>query len=286
MKKYLVYIIFPVLSAILFGCETEATDIRVPEFEQKLVVTGFISPSDDISYFSVSSNWELYGVINTKHSVGNLKGTITDGINTALLDTCRIGLKLDQKKLKIEYGKTYHLKIENDHGLAAEAACQVPEKRDFIINLDTAWTTRKYSWDNEKTLKLKIAIRDNPGEKNYYTVEVTGGAWGRTPLGSHFGVQVGVEPGYLIKSDKGFDGEEINWEADTGLQEGMDYDSASYKICLYHTEESYFLYHSSLFRYEHDSNPFAEATPVYSNIKNGLGVFTSYTVDSVIFRLK
>jgi hypothetical protein len=38
--------------------------------------------------------------------------------------------------------------------------------------------------------------------------------------------------------------------------------------------------------FDRSDNPFSEAKPVYSNIKGGLGIFTSYTMDSLRFRLK
>jgi hypothetical protein len=33
-------------------------------------------------------------------------------------------------------------------------------------------------------------------------------------------------------------------------------------------------------------NPFSKATPVYSNVNGGFGIFTSYTIDSLAVRLK
>jgi hypothetical protein len=33
-------------------------------------------------------------------------------------------------------------------------------------------------------------------------------------------------------------------------------------------------------------NPFSEATPAYSNVNGGFGIFTSYTIDSFAVRLK
>jgi hypothetical protein len=65
-----------------------------------------------------------------------------------------------------------------------------------------------------------------------------------------------------------------------------DYDSALLKIYLYNTEESYYRYHTSLDNYNDGENPFTEVTPVYSNVTGGLGVFTSFTVDSLVYLLK
>jgi hypothetical protein len=64
------------------------------------------------------------------------------------------------------------------------------------------------------------------------------------------------------------------------------YDSVFISVYLMNTEESYYLYHTSLNEFDRSDNPFSEAKPVYSNIKGGLGIFTSYTMDSLRFRLK
>jgi hypothetical protein len=52
------------------------------------------------------------------------------------------------------------------------------------------------------------------------------------------------------------------------------------------TEEAYYLYHTSIDENESSDNPFSEVKPVYSNINGGLGVFTSYTIDSLVFRIQ
>jgi hypothetical protein len=89
-------------------------------------------------------------------------------------------------------------------------------------------------------------------------------------------------------TDKGLDGQKIvavtigNYEYTFSPSR----DSSLLKIFLYHTEKPYFLYHKSLNEYNDSENPFAEATPVYSNITGGLGIFTSYTIDSLIVRFK
>jgi hypothetical protein len=64
------------------------------------------------------------------------------------------------------------------------------------------------------------------------------------------------------------------------------YDSAFIKIYLLNTEKSYYLYQKSLEDYKSGEDPFTEVTPVYSNIDGGLGIFTSFTIDSLIYRLR
>lgn len=283
MKKNVIYLYILLLIASA-GCEGDAVNVKTPEFGQKLVVTGFISPSDKISYISVSSNWPVYGVVNPDQPVGHLTGTISDGENEILLETFSEGLKLDQNRFKIEYGKTYTLKVRSDLGLTADSKCNVPANKDFKIGADTAWLRSQYGWPAYKTLQLKIGVKDKVDEENFYRIVIKGRAFARLPGGDS--IIHHINHNERVRSDKGLDGQELQWQVDTGFRSIAELISAEITIYLYHTEESYYTYHQSLERYHGEGNPFAESTPVYSNINGGLGVFTSYTIDSVVYRIR
>jgi hypothetical protein len=66
----------------------------------------------------------------------------------------------------------------------------------------------------------------------------------------------------------------------------LDPDSAFLRIYLLSTDKPYYDFHKSLENYSLGDTPFAEPSFVYSNVKGGLGIFASYTLDSLIFRLK
>ncbi len=284
--KYAILYISLIVSVLQTGCETEAVDVKTPGFEQKLVIAGFISPSDTTSYLSISSNWELFGNIDTEHSTGKLTGTISDGINSIQLDTFRLGLKFNRGEMSIDYGKTYYLKIQSDLGLSAEATCRIPEKRSFVIEYDTAWIKSKYNfWSpDEKTMTINITYKDIPGEANFYNIRLKGRAWGKDPYG-YTGTTI-IDDFGPCRSDVGLDATVFSLQKDTHVTNHYKLDSANIVIYLLHTEESYYLYHKSLENYDRGDNPFSEPTPVFSNITGGLGIFTSYTVDSVILKIK
>ncbi len=60
--RYRSYKYFLLLISLLTGsgCEKYIHYVNAPEFEQKLVITSFISPSDTVSKIFVSSNQPLY----------------------------------------------------------------------------------------------------------------------------------------------------------------------------------------------------------------------------------
>jgi hypothetical protein len=279
-----------VLIMLLFSasCETDVEMVNAPEFKQKLVITAFISPSDDISFFRVTSNRKLYGELNTEEPLGLLSGSISDGLNEVALDTFKYGLKISHDKIQIQYGTRYTLRVSNEKGLNAEAECTIPARENIIMAADTFSIMKEqppYSPDTAKyrSLNLKVKIPDQPGAENYYRI---------------FGKFRGYSQNYTMTgyvtfnnefiSDKGMDGKNIavNMNEDNSYQFSYAKDSLFINIYLYNTEKSYFLYHKSLLNYEDGENPFTEASPVYSNITGGFGIFTSFTVDSLVMRLK
>jgi len=273
--------------ATLSGCEKEVKHIKLPQFEQKLVIASFISPSDSVSYVLVSSNRRLYGELNDEESPGNLTGTISDGSNMISLDTTSKGLKFNRGKMQIQYRKTYTLKVTSDKGISAEAVCTVPEKREFLIQSDTSSVLHQepgyLAW---REFRSNISFIDFPGEFNYYRL-----------AGELFYYKTDPETEILeinrspIRFTKAYftdkDSESDNKiHTSISIKSFNKYDSAFVKIFLLNTEKSYYLYHKSLEDYNSGEDPFSEVTSVYSNINGGLGIFTSYTLDSLIYRIK
>jgi hypothetical protein len=273
---------------MITGCETEVKDIRLPEFRPKLVVTCFLSPSDTISYFNVSTNASLFGELNKIEPFGNLSGYISDGSQTVYLDTFSTGLKLDHKKMPIRYGSNYSLTISSDLGLKAEAVCTIPQERVFSIETDTFSVPVNNPWAGSKRrIDLKIAVRDIAGENNYYRIKARGYGYFRHQQSNEtirFNKDLRIIEDFF--TDQGVDGSRIILVTEQGMQQFFDSDSSFVVITLYNTENSYYLYHKSLRNYNDGRSPFEEATPVFTNVTGGLGIFTSYTVDSTVVRIK
>ena len=286
MKNNSGYCLIALLIAIT-GCETEVKDIRLPEFRPELVVTCFLSPSDTFSYFNVSTNTSLFGELNKNEPTGNLSGYISDGSQVVYLDTFRTGLKLDHKKMAIRYGSNYSLTVTSDLGLKAEAVCTIPDERAFSIETDTFSVPAYNPWAGKIRLyNLKIAVQDIAGENNYYRIKARGYGYYRhqqsnEKIRSNRDIRLSED----LFTDKGLDGSRIIVVTD-GMQQFFDSDSSFVVITLYNTEYSYYLYHKSLRNYKDRRSPFEEPTPVFTNVTGGLGIFTSYTVDSTVVRIK
>jgi hypothetical protein len=278
--KYLL-VIFLVLTGT--GCEKYVNFVDPPDFRQKIVVTSFISPSDTVSRIYVTSNQQLYGYFNEPEDPGEISGTISDGTTEIELDTTSSGLSFTRDDMPVIYGKTYTLRISGSKGLYAEAVTTVPQKREILTKLDTA-SRDIYEFLPGNELMVTLELTDFPGERNFYNVigKFTGY---KTDQGSE---ESSFYPRFWFEY---LDDIQANSENKIRLESWIvesanSYDSAFMTVYLLNTAESYYLYHTSMYEYEHSDNILSEAKPVYSNISGGLGIFTSYTIDSLIFRLK
>jgi hypothetical protein len=87
-------------------------------------------------------------------------------------------------------------------------------------------------------------------------------------------------------TDKGSDGKEISQRTEGTYGYYSTPDSIFMKIYLLNTEKSYYQFHQSLLKYNDGTVPFSEVSPLFSNITGGLGIFSAYTVDSIVIRIK
>jgi hypothetical protein len=280
------YWIWLLMLITLFSCERNIENTGLPEFTQKLVICSFISPGDSVSYIAVSSNRRVFGELNPNESPGNLTAYLSDGSMEILLDTIKTGFMFYPEDMRIEEGKTYTLRVQSDKGLSTEATCTVPLRRNIEIEVDTFMRVENHFGmpTNYKSLMADIFLNDYEGETNYYRIsgeqEIYYSLLHYSPSIRQFG-----ELGDKVFNDKGWDGKRslINT---IHITDASWSDSSFLKFYILFTDKDYYLYHQSLFNYSDDENLFAEASPVFSNITGGLGIFSAYTSDTVVIRLK
>ncbi len=284
LMKYAAFSLFPVLIA---GCEKNIV-FHSPDFEQKLVIVSFLSPADTDYFVSVTSNQPLYGFVGHREDPGNITGTVDDGLIKYPLIKEGGGYHFRPGNMELVPGKTYTLKVTSDKGLTAEASATIPRLKDLLIEIDTESVVHEGNgnFDDWREFKIKTEFSDDPDETNFYSV--TGRFIGyKTYEGFETSVykeRLWFEESFLrdVRKDQN-----NRIKLETGISRSYQYyDSAFIMVYVMNTEESYYLYHKSLLEYNGSDNPFSEAKPLYSNIRGGLGIFTSYTLDSLRFRLK
>jgi hypothetical protein len=281
-----IYIVSLIL-LITTGCDKELNNVDLPEFVSKLVVTSFISPSDSASFIKVEANQPIYGDLSVRNSAGNLSVYISDGKTEVKLDTVNGGFSFDSSRMKINYGKSYTIRIESDKGMKVSGSCNVPVNANFNLRADTfSILHTEPGYYNGRTMKVKVSFTDPAETENFYR---TLGTWvaymtfpGSTEPYKHT-EYIWFEQELLTEASKGQNGEIVNITDFNGFSFA---DSAFLNITLLNTEKSYYQYHKSLQNYSNGDDFFTEPKPVFSNIEGGFGVFTSYTKETVTIRLK
>jgi hypothetical protein len=271
----------------LASCEKDANHVRLPEFEQKLVVNAFLSPRDTLSIISVTSNNRLYGVINENTSLGNITATLGNGTKeiSPLLSGERFVFR--RNDMKIEEGKTYTFRVSTSKGLSAEASATIPIRRPLKIEIDTSSIFYPYGDGTDNgwwEYYADIYLTDYPGESNYY--RFAGKEIIYNSNYSFYPYDYDLYPSDpLVFTDKGRDGKRFLINRVT-FDNASEDDSAHLVIYVLITDKDYYTYHYSMDNYAGGGDPFTEVSPAWSNIKGGLGIFASYVVDSAVFRVR
>jgi hypothetical protein len=296
----------------LSSCRKVASDVDPPEFVQKLVVNAYLSPDKTDNKIFISSNTRRFGELTGSFEpFGNASLYIYENSKEIQFDTVRedysgTGYNYLIKNFQFKEGQTYNLKVISDLGLEAEATCKIPLRRNFQITVDT--TFRKTTEEHGLKISLltaKISITDFPGEANYYRLlYLYETYYPASPYKKHLSYKDAVEsdvPGTAeynawqndhVSNDIGLDGKKfilrtIEFQPVYLDQPGWsEPDSAFLRVYLLNTDKPYYDFHKSLENYSLGDTPFTEPSFLYSNVKGGLGIFASYILDSLIFRLK
>jgi hypothetical protein len=286
MKTFFTKLTASIFYIIIFtSCEKEVDNRSYPKYNQKVVISGFLSPENKVNKIIISENLSLYGNMFLPQSMGKMTATISDGTNELTFDSTQYMQGLKSSDFPIIAGKTYTFEVKTDKGISAEASCTVPLKGNFNLEIDTTMSYI-YNPDYGKSTYINsiIYFNDTQGIDNYYMFYCQQvnyiSKWSAQPY--IFDIS-GSEKSYF--TDKGKDGVRSGIALQVvGI--GTDTDSSFLKVYLLNTDKAFYEYKKSLDNYKSGEDPFTEPSPVFSNITGGLGIFASFTSDSLVFRLK
>lgn len=310
--KYIQAFLF-ILSVVTISCRKDAGYVRAPEFKQKIVVEAYISPDQDSNFIYISSTENRFGELTgIPPSIGNLDVYLSDGTKEFKLDTIHIYPNYFNAKgyfikdMPVSEGKTYHIKVSSDLGLTAEAECTVPVKRDFKLAVDTNSVITHDDYGFKISIKyIDFSITDFPGEKNFYRLLYTYQEYWpkyiypwkslQKTLMAEVPISSVSQPDVNDKvfNDIGRDGKKFVLRTIELQPVYLGEDNSTYKadsaiihVYLLNTDKPYYDFHNSLLNYSLGDSPFSEPSFFYSNIKDGVGIFAAYTIDSLRFRIK
>ncbi len=199
-------------------------------------------------------------------------------------------------------GSAYNLKVEINGFDTLEAISYVPDQvdllsvdqEDFSIPIPQSDVSDEYHLPYSR---ISFTFRDKEGEKNYYEIQVFLNYYEDTYIQTTLysfdsTIQrediLDYEPKTLVFSDSLLDGDTItvnvlyrpNWV----MYDGYSFTYGSYKIKyrFRSISQQMYLFKKSLIKHLYNQQTdyieaFGDPVQVYSNVKNGLGIFAGYT---------
>lgn len=262
---------------LLSSCEQMITEIEAPPSEAKLVVYSVISPQDSVIEVKVHKSNPLFSevfyqwdedkfppLINATVLLSGEGQSVTIPYNTDY-KTYRI----DKSAINIMENGFYELKVMAPDFAQVTAECTVPGQTPPDIEITGSGLTEESGMEE---WYFEFRFKDLPEIGHYYLI-TAGTIHQDQYMGEEAQTYVystGFKQGNSLVSDKSNDGGYFNYR--------------TYPLSLYYVEEdniwislslideNYYKYSQSVYDFQNE-NPFSEPTPVYSNIKGGLGVF-------------
>ena len=263
-----VFLYCSIILLFLPGCSREKeVFLGNRSLPKKLVVQSFISPQDSVLTVTVRFSEALTRIISTNEGyadmVENAVVIISGNGNQHYPLTFKknVGYISVPNLIPVMPDSTYFLVVTTPDGYHAESSCRVPLK-----NVDSASIVLKeirdklydLSWNNVDTGYQYYCIINN-------IVYVEGN---QPPRFDNVKTWYGI-------SNNNFSGrismKNIGLSTKKYLSRGYEAD-----LWICNTDFNFYEFTRTLLQQEHDNqNPFGEPLPVYTNIKNGFGVFAA-----------
>jgi hypothetical protein len=286
MKRYKAILAIGLAATLAFSsCEDLVTEVELPEYEPKLVLTSFISPEGKSIRVNLGESFAVFGPQNS-------------GIENPAIMGATVILKgpqhqsqipwseeqyayyLDSLPWDIQANTEYELSATLPDGRSIEGKCSIPA--DLNTSLEITDIELGSGGEFGQAYIVQFRITDLPGEGHFYRV---GGYM-------HYKWDEGNDetytmPLYLSRgdeyiSDVGKDGSTMSFRVDADMFGG---EAQKLELFLLTTDEAYYRYHNTLDNYWGD-DPFSEPTLIYSNIEDGLGVFAAYRSYHILIDLE
>ncbi|MBS4059001.1 MAG: DUF4249 domain-containing protein [Bacteroidetes bacterium] len=273
-NKKIILALSAFFSLFLFSCNSFfESDVDIPAEKPKLVVYGYLTAEDDTIKLSVQHSKPIYTVTNYFSefypSVTDATVKISDGSTTINLVYDAYQRKYVSAEMQVMAGKTYSLEITTPRSDRVTASCTVPASEVPVVEITSIESHPIYAYNKF----INFRIKDLPGKGHFYRVLIAMFLKDiHNPEYPDYVYYIPLETGEEYFSDVNKDGEYFIFKAAVqGLGESQAQEVTFYTSI---TDEHYFNFHKSVLGFQGD-NPFAEPTPVYSNIEGGLGVFAA-----------
>jgi hypothetical protein len=264
---------------LIISC-SEVVEINEGELKKQNIVNSFLSPNDTINIY-------LHNLSNITDSAFE----IAKDVEIQLYENNELSLVERSKNGKCKFdiipkvGYEYKIKFLNNNGNYILARDTIPQRVSILdaTNLYPVYT------DNYGTTfgKITLVFNDEVKETNYYEIIILNEQGAlihvfkiKNPVISVDNENDPISPNSLLFTDELFNGQELKLEIFT--------EAHSPVVILKNVSYTYYHYRKSIINHIYNQNRkrddvynLFKGNPVtlYSNIENGLGIFTAYSQD-------
>ncbi len=278
MKNY-INICLVLLVLFIFSCTKDA-NVKIPNQKPIPVVGCFFKPGDTLISLQLSYSQPLYAsspVAKETNAFVKIEGPLDSKILTYNQSNEKYEVKINSNFF--QFGQKYSLYIKLSNGAELSSESIVPNSLVSIKSVSTQSIQSNFGF---VTYDMFVKFNDEPSLKNFYSLSYT--ELTKDTL-TNDTVTNGTPFFSNLANDNNNDGGELTIKAFFYNNDGINF--YGYKLALLNCSKDYYQYSESLNKYNSGSgsgNPFAEPSFIYSNIKNGLGIFAAYTQTNKIYK--
>lgn len=258
------YLLLGMMVFMLNSCET-IVEVDVPEQQPKLVVFGFLDPVATEFKIKVRSSSPIFSDVNVSayDPITNAQVNITGPAGTIQVPYSESAQAyvFTHDMLPVVYGGTYRVEVSASGYETVEGTTTIPEEiavfTEVSAKLDSIVSPEGYRDD---FYEFDLKWPDVSTGENFYAISFQ-------QYTSEFGTALydDLDAFNGIMTEKPIVTNTYSPEANEPI-----------RVHLMHVTEDYYRYLRTATNIIY-GDPFSEPTLVFSNIKNGLGCFTSYT---------
>lgn len=280
MKKSIQILVFLIIVICGFQSCTKEVFVEIPDNDPKLVVFSYLSSTKDSIDVTVSRSVPLNHVrdydesLVVRDAVVELKAENSNWVRVPFRPGEDV-YRISRHDFPVEQGQKYSLRVAANNFKTVESSVVIP----FYSEINLSFLKFENSSGNgENSIQYFLKFQDVGGVPNYYGFQ----AWVNMYYVEIGNTEVAKQDLYLddfswVMSDHVFDGKEkVIAFSSYYFEAGNIGDTLFVKVLQ--TDSHFYHFHSSLESFSYsDGNPFAEPTPIYTNIQNGLGCFAGYS---------
>ena len=275
--KNIFFLVIAIL--VLNSCEQDAKNVDLPYEPPRLVIHAFITPGDSIK-LTVTSSAPIYNTINSQIKPINDATVLIyiDENNPLQLTNIGEGVYMgSQDELEVVAGNTYKVKVTRNGYDQVTSECVVIDEPKFEISVTNIQIGIGQWGDSTATITSKIKAIGT-SDNIYYRVIPYGIIEQDGYKDSNELYSYNYESQYLKLNAN----DEITFKYETYFTSYYKFNKIRFVVLK--PDDHYYKYHHSLENYNGDDF-FSEPSIIYTNIKNGYGVFCSYNRKDTVITL-